>query len=133
MTAMYRASGKLVDVVFFGNEDMTVDMDELSFSLVIRNILSNAFKFSPDNGQIAIHASEEDGKAIITISDEGCGMISDDIDNFNNGIPFSKPGSSGEKGTGLGLILCREILGMYGGRIGFDCGKGCCVRVEAGK
>ena len=134
MTAMYKASGKLVDVVFFGNEDMTIGMDELSFSLVIRNILSNAFKFSDDNGKIVIHASEEEGKAVISVSDEGCGMTAEDVDNFNKGIPFSKPGTTGEKGTGLGLMLCREILDMYGGRIGFDCGqeKGCCVRVEVG-
>jgi two-component system, sensor histidine kinase and response regulator len=133
MTELYKSAyGKPVDVIFTGQKNILVDMNEVLISSVIKNLLSNAFKFSPDNGRINISAVEENGKVTISIKDEGKGMTQADIDNFKNNIPFSKPGISGEKGTGLGLILCRQIVELYGGILSVQskAGEGCCFTVE---
>jgi signal transduction histidine kinase len=135
MTGLYKSSyGKFVDVIFTGQENILFDMNELLISVVIKNLLSNAFKFSPDNGRIYISAVEENGKVTVSVRDEGKGMDTTDLDNFKNNIPFSKPGMSGEKGTGLGLILCRQIVELYGGKLSVEskAGEGCCFWVEMG-
>jgi signal transduction histidine kinase len=133
MALMYKSGfNKDIGIIFTAQENIHVNMDELMLTAVIKNLLSNAFKFSPADGTIGINASAKDGMANISIRDDGEGMTGNDIDNFNGRIPFSKPGTSGEKGSGLGLILCRNILELHGGRLHVESktGGGCVFIAE---
>ncbi len=92
------------------------DADMLS--IVFRNILANAIKFSKSGGSIDIFKSDIDGGTKISIKDNGIGISSDDIDKlFKLNESTSRIGTAGERGTGLGLILCMEIIVRHGGSI----------------
>lgn len=81
-------------------------------NLVIRNLLSNALKFTPDNGTITVKCLDSQNKiCTISISDTGIGISEDNIKKlFKIDEYFSTSGTAGESGTGLGLIICREFI-----------------------
>lgn len=90
--------------------------DENQIQTVIRNLLNNAVKFSPINGQVEILGYAEDKKISLTFTDSGSGIKPEELATI-----FSKPklnlGTKGEKGTGLGLILCKELIEQNQGNI----------------
>lgn len=95
------------------NEDVIL-ADKPVLQTVIRNILSNAIKFSPENGVILIRYEEK----VLSIKDEGKGMTPEKAAalltcKFNN----SSLGTRGEKGTGLGLSLANDLMRKMGGEI----------------
>ncbi len=93
-------------------------MDVNLINTVIRNLISNSIKYTPEGGEISI-ASMKVGEFIhIAISDNGIGIEPSRIDNlFKIDENISTPGTKNEKGTGLGLILCKEFVEMHGGKI----------------
>ncbi|MBM2816774.1 MAG: hypothetical protein HW421_3536 [Ignavibacteria bacterium] len=85
---------------------------------VLRNLISNSIKFTPANGTVIISSNFEDADIIISVKDNGVGMTQDTIDKlFRIDVNVSTLGTSKEKGTGLGLILCKEFIVKHGGRI----------------
>jgi signal transduction histidine kinase len=96
-------------------------------STVLTNLLSNAIKYSNDGGSVKITASDT-GKFIqIAVSDNGIGITREDIEKlFRVEIDHKTIGDSEEKGTGIGLILCKEFVSRNGGEIGVESefGKG---------
>jgi signal transduction histidine kinase len=89
-------------------------------SLVIRNLVSNALKFSYPGDSILISANIVNGQVAISISDTGSGMSSATITNINHASPHSLTstyGTAKEKGTGLGLVLCKNFLDMMSGKL----------------
>ena len=92
---------------------------------VLSNLLSNAIKFSPREAQVRVH-SERHGESVrVCISDQGPGVP----EGFRDQIfkKFSQADSSSRRqkgGTGLGLVICKELVGHMGGRIGFDSAPG---------
>ena len=97
---------------------MKVFADEQMFNSVLRNLLSNAFKFSKPGGKVTISATQECGDLIISVQDEGIGMDQDTKSIiFSIDYKTSVLGTKGEKGSGLGLILCKEFMEKHGGRI----------------
>jgi two-component system sensor histidine kinase/response regulator len=97
---------------------VTADKDMLQ--LVVRNVISNAIKFTPTGGLINIHAKNEQDMCKLTITDNGSGVQKDKLaDIFSI---KSKPsfGTNNEKGVGLGLVLCKEFIEKQGGTIGFE-------------
>jgi len=107
------------------NLSVYADMDMIG--TVLRNLCGNAVKFTTDGGSICFTSSDK-GKFIeITVSDTGTGIPAEDIDKlFRIDTKYSKIGTAGEKGTGLGLILCKEFVGKNGGTIRIESvyGKG---------
>ena len=98
------------------NTYVTADFDQID--LVLRNLLSNALKFTHNNGQVEVSAEEKDNEIIVSIKDNGVGMDSEKAKNlFDNQEHKSSMGTIGEKGTGLGLLLCKEFINKHGGRI----------------
>ncbi|MEO1261822.1 MAG: tetratricopeptide repeat protein [Bacteroidota bacterium] len=104
---------------------MTVDVDEnahlfadrQAIATVLRNLVDNAIKFTEQNGKIEITASRINGHSTIQVKDTGTGMSNLDIEQlFESSIP-NKKGTWGEKGAGLGLALCKELIEMNGGEI----------------
>lgn len=98
--------------------DMQIYADESMLNTVIRNILSNAIKFTPHKGSIEIICKSYNGKSIIQVADSGEGMTQEEVQQlFRIDTAFSKPGTNGEKGSGLGLILCKEFIDKHNGKI----------------
>lgn len=85
---------------------------------VLRNLVSNAIKFTNIGGAININAEENPENITISVSDNGIGIAPDDLTKlFNISEVLSTKGTANEKGTGLGLLLCKEFVEKHGGKI----------------
>jgi signal transduction histidine kinase len=86
---------------------------------VNRNLLSNAIKFTPKGGQIEISAAQKDAQTIlIRVKDEGIGMNNAILDKmFSLSAKINRKGTEGELSSGLGLIMCKELIEKHGGTI----------------
>jgi signal transduction histidine kinase len=85
---------------------------------ILRNLIANAIKFTNENGEIYIDANEKNDFLEISVTDTGIGINQDDINKlFKIEIDTRNIGNSSEKGTGLGLILCKEFVEKNGGEI----------------
>jgi signal transduction histidine kinase len=92
--------------------------DEDMLNTVIRNLMTNAIKFSNAGSIISVTASVQGDFAEICVSDGGFGMEPKTIDNlFRLDVTHSTSGTQNETGTGLGLILCKEFIEKNGGKI----------------
>ncbi len=97
-----------------------VQADENMLNTVIRNLTSNALKFTPYNGQVTIMAKVEleTNMVEVTVMDTGVGISEADAAKlFKIAVHHSTLGTAKEKGTGLGLIICKEMVECHGGRI----------------
>lgn len=103
------------------DEETQCKADCNMFSLVLRNLISNSIKFTPENGTIKLSNELKAGKLLIIVSDTGVGMTEEQVNHFNNseyqGAGLSTPGTNKEKGTGLGLMLCRTFMGLMDSKI----------------
>ena len=93
--------------------------DEYQIRTVLRNVLNNAIKFTPENGRIMIESRVEKNFINLRISDTGIGISKDDLHLFFSN-PKLQAGTAGEKGTGFGLFLCKELVEKNGGLITVD-------------
>ncbi|MBT5426200.1 MAG: hypothetical protein HOK84_08395 [Bacteroidetes bacterium] len=92
--------------------------DAFMVSTLFRNLVSNAIKFTPTNGQIQISASVEDSMVTCCVKDTGVGMNEEVLSHlFSMNQQSLKKGTQGEKGTGLGLIVCKEFVQLLGGEL----------------
>ena len=104
-----------------------VDAEVLRF--LIRNLLNNACKFSRQGGQIILRSeNNQNGFIRVSVTDNGIGVDKEKQKKIFHEIVESQVGTSSEKGTGLGLYLCREFVEQSGGRIGLTShqGEGSC-------
>jgi signal transduction histidine kinase len=104
--------------------------DEFQIRTVLRNLLNNALKFTPTNGQIDIRSSVNEHFINLKISDTGVGIKQEDLALiFLN--PKLNTGTAGEKGTGFGLFLCKELIEKNGGtiEINSEIGKGTIIEL----
>jgi len=102
-------------------EGIIVNVDYEMFNTVVRNILSNAIKFTKSGGKIIIDYSVNDEFCNLIIIDNGIGMEQTKIDNlFKIDKVASTPGTNGEMGSGLGLALCYEFIKKHNGKITID-------------
>ncbi|NJD21081.1 MAG: PAS domain S-box protein [Melioribacter sp.] len=98
--------------------DTIVTADEDMLNTVIRNLLTNAIKFSYKGGLINVNAVQQGAMVQIVVQDSGVGMDQNIIDNlFSLDITRSKTGTENESGSGLGLILCKEFVERNNGKI----------------
>jgi two-component system, sensor histidine kinase and response regulator len=96
------------------SENLMINVDVTYFIQVINNLLSNAIKYTPDGGRITMNSENNDGKISIFINDSGIGIP--DISKeelFSQTFHKSKKGTKGEKGTGIGLCICKKILDAH--------------------
>ena len=92
--------------------------DKAMINTVLRNLISNAIKFTHPGGNINISIEKKPNEIMVSVADNGVGIPKDSIDKlFRIDENFSTPGTQKEKGTGLGLILCKEFIEKHGGRI----------------
>lgn len=106
------------------NLEVTIKKEDTAFAdkemikTILRNLITNAIKFTYPNGTVEISTLKKGEFMLFTISDNGCGIEPNHVQKlFNIDSKLSKNGTSNEKGTGLGLILCKEFIEMNGGEI----------------
>ena len=92
--------------------------DSNTINLVIRNLITNAIKFTNDKGEVKVNAVAQGNEWVVSVKDNGVGMASEVLRIlFDKTAPYTTRGTANEKGTGLGLILCKEFVEKNGGRI----------------
>ena len=112
------ADKKGVNMVSEIPEDVSVYADRNLLSTILRNLINNAVKFTPNGGQVRIFCEQSKSEITIFVEDTGIGMSETQMDNlFRLDSNITMPGTSEEKGTGLGLILCKEFVDMHKGKI----------------
>ena len=112
------AQQKQVTVTNSVETEISVYADFRMIDTVLRNLLSNALKFTEMGGEIGVSAESYDDYVEIAVTDTGIGMSQEKIDIlFRIDKKTSTPGTAGEEGTGLGLILCKELVEKNGGTI----------------
>jgi len=100
------------------NKYITAYADGNMIKTILRNLISNGIKFTQNGGEIILDASVSEHSVTVTVSDSGIGLAKDDISKlFKIDINPKTIGNSSEKGTGLGLILCKEFVEINGGQI----------------
>ena len=107
------------------NLNVTADLQMVK--TILRNLISNAIKFTNINGEISINALEKQQFVEVAVKDDGIGVSSEAQKNlFRIDVFHSTPGTNDERGTGLGLLLCKEFVELHGGSIWIDSepGKG---------
>lgn len=112
------ASSKSINLTAMGEKGLRVYGDENMVETIIRNILSNAIKFTPENGSIVIKKEQIDGFVGVTVIDSGVGMSKETVENlFTLGENTSSKGTNAETGTGIGLLICNEFAEINKGSI----------------
>lgn len=98
--------------------EIMVFADRHMISTVLRNLISNAIKFTSQNGEIGISAEKRSNEILFTVSDSGIGIAPERLEKlFRIDESDSTPGTNHERGTGLGLILCKEFVEKHNGKI----------------
>jgi signal transduction histidine kinase len=126
-----KAEHKEIDIIALIDEDITVFADENMLNTVLRNLISNALKFTQKSGTIRITA-KQDNKVEISVTDTGIGIKPENIDKLFQTNIANTYGTAGEKGNGLGLVLCKELVEKCAGTIAVESevGKGSCFYVR---
>jgi signal transduction histidine kinase len=102
---------KKLKVEVFISEEHYVEADRDQLYVVIRNLLSNAMKFTPEKGSIYISSKKQKGEIILSVRDTGIGIPKPTLSKLlDSKSHVSTNGTKGEKGSGLGLNICKEII-----------------------
>jgi signal transduction histidine kinase len=115
------------NITFINNvpDNMMVQADMNSIKTVLRNLFSNALKFTEEEGEVKVYAVKENEKIKVSVQDSGVGMSDEQADKlFRIDQNQSTKGTNNEEGTGLGLILCKEFVEKNGGEIWVESEKG---------
>ncbi|MDD2965753.1 MAG: tetratricopeptide repeat-containing sensor histidine kinase [Bacteroidales bacterium] len=100
------------------SDQVEVEADQEMLRFVVRNLVSNALKFTHPNGNVVVEAKELAGKVHLTVSDDGIGMSEEQKEHlFKLKTGGTTPGTANEQGTGLGLVLCKDFIVQNGGSI----------------
>jgi signal transduction histidine kinase len=87
-------------------------------STILRNLISNGIKFTNPGGEVTISAEQENDQLVVSVSDNGVGIKPEAIDKlFRIEESHSTIGTRNEKGTGLGLLLCKEFVEKHDGEL----------------
>lgn len=98
--------------------DALVFADKNHVSLVLRNLIANAIKFTEPGGRVALTSKEHQGNHEVSVTDSGIGLTLEEVKMlFNAETHFTKPGTNAERGVGIGLLLTREFIEANNGSI----------------
>jgi len=112
------AASKKIQIVNTVEPDKRVMVDRAMMTIVIRNLLSNAVKFSPPGSRVELLTQHANGTVNIVVRDQGIGMKEEEVKKlFKIEESTSNIGNSSEKGAGIGLLLCKELIEKNGGKI----------------
>lgn len=109
---------KSINVCLLDSRELSLNADLNIFKTIMRNLISNAIKFTNKNGQIKIEVEQEATNVIVIVSDNGIGIEPEKIDTLWDFTKhFSNEGTNKEQGSGFGLMLCKELIEKHGGKI----------------
>ncbi|HSQ47450.1 MAG TPA: HAMP domain-containing sensor histidine kinase [Lutibacter sp.] len=112
------ANAKSITINVIETEKIIVFADSNMLNIILRNLISNAIKFTNHSGIINIYAAQHASGVIISVSDNGIGIAPEILSKlFNITQMYSTKGTANEKGTGFGLLLCKEFVEKHGGKI----------------
>lgn len=109
--------GKNIKIKNLIEKSTTLYADKDMIELVIRNLIANAIKFTTDKGEIIVSSRVTGNMMEVCVSDSGIGISKENLPKLFGREIFTTRGTLNEKGTGLGLILCKEFVELNGGRI----------------
>ncbi len=119
------ALAKRIRIINSVPTDLSIYADNFMIETVLRNLVSNAIKFTPKGGQIKMSAFNSQNTVEISVEDNGVGMDESTLHNlFKLDKSVSTRGTNDEEGTGLGLILCKELVEKNKGEIKVESQKG---------
>lgn len=101
-----------------------IHADKDVLEIVLRNLLSNAIKFTGDGGSIHINGAWQNNNFVISISDTGKGMSSEVIEKIHANNFYTSPGTNNEKGTGLGIVICKDLIEQCKGTLSLESEEG---------
>jgi signal transduction histidine kinase len=118
--ALFRpmAEQKGVDINYRSGRSLSAFADKIMVDVIARNLISNAIKFTPKKGRVAIRVKKQKDHIVLTVSDTGVGMSNKKLEKlFRIEEWVSTNGTNGETGTGLGLQLCKEFADILNGKL----------------
>lgn len=95
----------------------TIYADEVKFAQIFNNLLSNAIKFTDENGKISISASKTNDYYLFIVKDNGKGIVPERLQKLFDEFQQSSKGTKGERGTGFGLSIVKEVVRLHKGKI----------------
>ncbi len=120
-----QASNKGITILCDEGDPGFTNAHKHSVNTVIRNLVSNAIKFTPQGGTITLALRREGNEFVVSIADTGVGMSPETLKKlFRLDTKYTTHGTANEKGTGLGLILCKDFIEKNGGTIGVESHEG---------
>ncbi len=119
-----QAEAKQIYIEIKNNKPVYVLADKEMINLVLRNLVSNAIKFTPQKGSILIGVNEQPSFVEVYVKDNGTGISIESLKMINENNYYSTKGTSSESGTGLGLMLCKEFLVKNGGQMHIESKEG---------
>ncbi len=112
------ALAKNIALTHFASHEIDVFADKNMIKAILRNLLSNAIKFTEEGGKINVFIEQNGSNAVLTVSDNGVGIESERIPRlFDIAKDKTSIGTANEKGTGLGLLLCKDFVEKHNGKI----------------
>lgn len=115
---MVSAQQKSIAILLNLPDNLFVQADNAMIETVLRNLISNAIKFTPQNGTVLISAEIKNEECLVFVKDNGIGIRKEDQEKlFKIEETCSLPGTENEHGTGLGLILCKDFIDKHKGKI----------------
>jgi len=113
----HNADAKNITLDLQIKDHINIHADESSMNTILRNLVSNAIKFTPEGGTVSLNTETKDNKVFILINDTGTGISTKKLSNLFSLEKTSEKGTAGEKGTGLGLTLVKELTELNKGSI----------------
>jgi len=116
---------KNIRIKLNGDTKAKVRIDQDMIKTVLRNLVSNAIKFSNPASEVNVNITEEEGQILVSVMDSGEGISQENQDKlFKADSHFTSFGTDNEEGSGLGLLLCKEFVTRNGGKIWFESKEG---------
>ncbi len=114
-----QAKNKGINLVFEGDKNQNACFDVNILDIVLRNLITNAIKFSPKGETVTVKVTQKDDAVRVSVIDRGVGIPPDMLENLKKEkhTPQSRIGTSHEKGTGLGLVVVKEFLALMGSKL----------------
>lgn len=112
-----QAESKKIRLINTVKSDILVNGQQEMLQLVLRNLVSNAIKFTPEEGCVQIGVENRENEVEIFVKDSGIGLSESALSKISHNEYFTTRGTSSEKGTGLGLMLCKEFLAKNNGAL----------------
>ena len=125
MMRLYAQNAKSIELRSRCEDDLMLYADAYMLKTIIRNLISNAVKFTPDAGRIVLSFERQADGVMISVKDTGVGMSAEVVNSlFDFTKRYTTEGTNGEKGSGLGLQLCYDFVRTHGGKLQVDSKEG---------